>query len=457
MLHPEGVRDEARLGVQSPKTRNRAHAHFEDRIIMGEQDHRDRPKRRPYSMILLFVIVFVGSGVLLSLSTYTWYVHEDKGRLVLANRHLAQRLRDAETAIQLLKSDLRALELNRDLLINAAKLAPAPPGPEPQERDTRTVSQETAGGERVRALGLKSRNVGALAGVGLYTEGWTADNADIVGVHQDGGTGRLWYVGRDESWYVVSRTSHQRLQANILLFLASHEASNSIVGAAAARVLALSKQDAVNTLDHVLREVHSLANAHASASGVGIGDDGFSGGVQDVLVRTFSSPLLRHVCSTRYGIGLSAAAALITNPDIHLRVWEDSEGIGYAEVTRKLLYALFPGRLSLAASPREEPAGADTGTVDTCDMLLLEAFNAGSVEEVRLLRKLELAGAGTVVAATFPQADAWTALNLSSPQAASWEEAVTQGLLREHACFDSRSSRVLRTSNPPAVCIGSVA
>ena len=290
VLHPEGVRDEARLGVQSPKTRNRAHAHFEDRIIMGEQDHRDRPKRRPYSMILMFVIVFVGSGVLLSLSTYTWYVHEDKGRLVQANRQLAQRLRDAETAIQLLKSDLRALKLNRDLLINAAKLAPAPPGPEPQERDTRLMSQETAVGERVRALGLKSRNVGALEGVGLSTEGWTADNADIVGVHQDGRTGRLWYVGRDESWYVVSRTSHQRLQANILLFLASQEASNSVVGAAAARVLALSKQDAVNTLDHVLREVHSLAIAHAS--GVGIGDDGFSGGVhgfsggvQDMLVR----------------------------------------------------------------------------------------------------------------------------------------------------------------------------
>lgn len=55
--------------------------------------------------------------------------------------------------------------------------------------------------------------------------------------------------------------------------------------------------DAVNTLDHIARELHQLAALHAE--GLGIPDEPFQGGVRDTVVRLLASPLVTHVCASR--------------------------------------------------------------------------------------------------------------------------------------------------------------
>ena len=70
--------------------------------------------------------------------------------------------------------------------------------------------------------------------MGLSEEGWTADNPLIGGALHKGALGKLWYVGRDESWYVVDARSHQRLLHSAALFVASDEGSHTSAGNAAA-------------------------------------------------------------------------------------------------------------------------------------------------------------------------------------------------------------------------------
>ena len=69
--------------------------------------------------------------------------------------------------------------------------------------------------------------------MGLDEQGWTADNPRISGAMHTGNVGQLWYIGRDESWYIVDAKSHQRLLHAAKLFVASDEGSNTAVGTAA--------------------------------------------------------------------------------------------------------------------------------------------------------------------------------------------------------------------------------
>ena len=66
-------------------------------------------------------------------------------------------------------------------------------------------------------------------------QGWTADNPRIGGAMHEGHVGQLWYIGREESWYIVDAKSHQRLLHAAKLFVASDEGSNTAAGSAAAR------------------------------------------------------------------------------------------------------------------------------------------------------------------------------------------------------------------------------
>jgi hypothetical protein len=141
-------------------------------------------------------------------------------------------------------------------------------------------------------------------------------------VLEKGATGTLWYVGRDEGWYVIDRTSHQRLLHAARLFVDSEEGKRSAAGEAAARLAQEASADAVNTDDHLSRSLHALAAAHAE--GLGVPDEPLHGVARDVLVRLVCSPLVRRVCSTRYGVGISAGAVLISNPDAELWVFDDS-------------------------------------------------------------------------------------------------------------------------------------
>lgn len=76
----------------------------------------------------------------------------------------------------------------------------------------------------------------SLPGVGLSEEGWTADNPLIGGAAHKAALGKLWYAGRDESWYIVDARSHRRLLHSASLFVASDEGSHTPAGKAAASV-----------------------------------------------------------------------------------------------------------------------------------------------------------------------------------------------------------------------------
>ena len=159
-----------------------------------------------------------------------------------------------------------------------------------------------------------------------------------------------------------------------------------------------------------------------------------------------------------------------------------------------MLYGLFPGRMTIQGAASQGAAsqgGGQHGThADECDLVVLEDMSAQGVEELRGMRHRALPRSALVFA-TFPQADAWRALNLSSPQvsaslrraehasaeracgaracvevlcrgddtrcavgvitrgahhvqAAAWGTAVHEGLLRPLACF-SPSARLLPT------------
>lgn len=73
-------------------------------------------------------------------------------------------------------------------------------------------------------------------GVGLSEEGWTADNPLIGDASHKAALGKLWYAGRDESWYIVDARSHRRLLHSASLFVASDEGSRTSAGKAAASV-----------------------------------------------------------------------------------------------------------------------------------------------------------------------------------------------------------------------------
>ena len=103
--------------------------------------------------------------------------------------------------------------------------------------------------------------------------------------------GKLWYVGRDEAWYIVDRVSHQRLLHAAALFLGPNEGKAGGraggvraggeaegVAAGAANVVELATNDAVNTLDHIARALHDLAAQHAR--GMGIADESLQGGCE---------------------------------------------------------------------------------------------------------------------------------------------------------------------------------
>jgi type II secretory pathway pseudopilin PulG len=307
-------------------------------------------RRQPTRLLLTFLVVLLGSGMLIASSVYTWSMHEDKSRLAKANRHLAHQLQEAEDELK------RLQELNSNLSSGAGTplsdappvpLPPAPPGPEPQERDTRIIQRNSPEEAELRSrAGLGPADFG---GVGLSREGWTADNPDIAGVLERGSTGTLWYVGRDEAWYIIDRTSHQRLLHAASLFVGSEGGKRSAAGEAAARLAQAASADAVNTLDHLARSLHALAAAHAQ--GLGVPDEPMLGAVRDVLVRLVCNPLVRRVCSTRYGIGISAAAVLVSNPDAQLSVFDDSRA-PYTSVTQVPAPPLpLPSPLSPASRP----------------------------------------------------------------------------------------------------------
>ena len=164
-------------------------------------------------------------------------------------------------------------------------------------------------------------------------------------------------------------------------------------------------------------------------------------------------------------------------------------------VAQHMLYGVFPGRMTIlgAASQGGGQPGMHAETQEEqCDLVVLEDMSAQGVEELRSMRRRALARSALVFA-TFPQAQAWRALNLSSPQvvasasmcrardlgacvyrawrcrghdalahhalahhvqAAGWGTAVEQGLLKPLACF-SPSARLLPT--PHAAAGGGVA
>ena len=66
-----------------------------------------------------------------------------------------------------------------------------------------------------------------------------------------------------------------------------------------------STSDAINTLDHVARELHQLAAQQAE--GLGIPDEPLQGAVRDSLVRLLASPLVASVCVNRSVLPLAVA------------------------------------------------------------------------------------------------------------------------------------------------------
>ena len=418
---------------------------------------RSTSKRPPTRLLLTFVLVLLGSGVLISSSVYTWSIHEDKSRLAKANHNLAHRLQEAEDELKKLQELHRQLSSGAEPPLSDSLLPPpAPtPGPEPQERDTRIIQRNSPEEAELRSrAGLGPADI---RGMGLSREGWTADNPEISGVLEKGATGTLWYVGRDEGWYVIDRTSHQRLLHAARLFVDSEEGKRSAAGEAAARLAQEASADAVNTGDHLSRSLHALAAAHAE--GLGVPDEPLLGVSRDVLVRLVCSPLVRRVCSTRYGVGISAGAVLISNPDAELWVFDDSRA-PYTSVTQvppptpflchpppppyprqacsqtrsvltprcglygshgtlvaqHLLYALFPGRMTVLGAANHRGAQHRVNAASPqrqCDLVVLEDMSAQGVEELRSLGQLSHSA---LVFATFPQNEAFQALNLSSPQ-----------------------------------------
>ena len=419
---------QARLGLA-----HRSHAHTQPPLPLthceqgsGEWTAPDKtpPRRRQHSsLVFTFVLVLVASCLLVAWSLYAWHMHEDKQRLEQSNRRLALRLKEAEDDIRKLQE--LTLKLNAHPPpaphdADAAKpLPPAPPGPEPQQPDTQILRGERPGDRGGAHAG---------EGAGLTRQGWTADNPDIAGVRESGAVGKLWYVGRDEAWYIVDRVSHQRLLHAAALFLGPSEGKAGGraggvraggeaegVAAGAANVVELATNDAVNTLDHIARALHDLAAQHAR--GMGIADESLQGGVRDVVARVVVSPLVRTVCSVRYGIGLAAASALLLNPEADVVVF-DSERQAHHAATQQLLHALFPGRLTVAAAAARG-GGSSRPAKQRCDVIVCEDFSARGLEELRALRpmaKRGRSGEGGLVVGTFPQAGAWLALKLPSPQ-----------------------------------------
>ena len=150
-----------------------------------------------YVHVDMYVCIYTHT-VLISSSIYTWYIHEDKGRLAKANRQLTRRLHETESELKRLQ-DLNPdstppnIQPDNGTPPVSPPLPSAPSGPEPQERDTRIIQIDSP--EEPELKRRKDIGQGDLGGAGLSREGWTADNPEIAGVLEKGATGQLWYVG----------------------------------------------------------------------------------------------------------------------------------------------------------------------------------------------------------------------------------------------------------------------